>query len=221
MILGRPMFWHVFQRAEEAGCFESVYLATDDARIFECAKKWNVPALMTGSHHPSGTDRILEAAQSLELTKDDIIVNVQGDEPALDPKMIRLVLSPFGRGSGTQVATLARWVDRKEAQSADIVKLVVDAYGNARYFSRALIPFHSGTLQEPYLAHIGLYAYRMQALKQFSAMGPSPLEKSEKLEQLRLLENGIEIAVMITSAVSIGVDRPSDIPLVEKLLQNL
>jgi 3-deoxy-manno-octulosonate cytidylyltransferase (CMP-KDO synthetase) len=222
-ILGRPMFVRVFERASRCPLFARVVLATDDARIMAAAKEWNVPALMTGREHQSGTDRVLEAARLLGAEPDSVVVNVQGDEPALDPAMLDELLAPFAgpNGAEVQAATLASPLARDEALSPDRVKVVLDAEGRALYFSRAAIPFDrdgDGHGVEP-LLHVGLYAFRMAALERFAGLPQGRLERTEKLEQLRLLENGIPIHVTLTRHAGVGVDRPEDIARVEKILR--
>ncbi|MFP4168972.1 MAG: 3-deoxy-manno-octulosonate cytidylyltransferase [Desulfonatronovibrionaceae bacterium] len=215
-ILGRPMFWHVYRRTLECPLIDKTWLATDDERIYNQAADLGVPALMTGRDHASGTDRILEAASKLDLPPDSVIANVQGDEPALHPEMLTRLLEPFqGR---VQAATLARPITAEEAQDPNTVKVVRSESGRALYFSRSPIPYPGG--KEPYyLGHIGLYAYTFETLREFSRLGPSPLERAERLEQLRLLQADIDILVGITEHVSHGVDRPEDIPKIEKILQ--
>ena len=216
-ILGKPMFWHVYTRAKKCPLLQDVYLATDDSRIFEAAKKLHVPVLMTSEKHKSGTDRILEAAKQLNLPEDSVIVNVQGDEPALNPEMLTELLKPFTTSSEVQVTTLAKPISFDQAKNPDIVKVVCSSSGHALYFSRSPIPF--GRDRQPeYLGHIGLYAMRMNILARFKSLGESRLERWEKLEQLRLLEADIPILVVQTNFECHGVDRPEDIARVCELL---
>lgn len=227
-ILGVPMCVRVHQRAAQCPLFAKVVLATDDERIMAAAKAWNVPALMTARDHQSGTDRVLEAARLLGAEADSVVVNVQGDEPALDPAMLEELLAPFAgpRGAGVQVATLATPMSRADAASPDRVKVVLDAERRALYFSRAGIPYRrdgEGDAEKDDeagpLLHVGLYAFRMAALERFAALPQGRLERTEKLEQLRLLENGIPIHVAVTSRQSHGVDRPEDVEHIEKILR--
>ena len=216
-ILGRPMFRHVFDRASRCPELQSVTLATDDARIEAAAREHGVPVVMTRSDHRSGTDRVLEAARILGLDRDAVVVNIQGDEPALDPGMLSELLAPF-REDGPEVATLATRIDPQEAASPDRVKVVVAKDGNALYFSRTPIPYLPEGASGSHLLHIGLYAFRMRALERFAELAPSPLEERERLEQLRLLENGIHIRVVETGHRCHGVDRPEDMDTICKLL---
>jgi len=217
-ILGRPMFWHVYQRASQCSQLDRVLLATDDERIRQSAESLNVPVVMTKLDHPSGSDRVLEAARSIDTPDESVIVNIQGDEPALAPPMISQLLGPF-RQSSTSVTTLARRIDAGTAANSNMVKVVFAKGGTALYFSRAPIPWQSEKNSNPtYYGHIGLYAYRKNVLERFVKLGPSPLEQVEKLEQLRLLENGIPIHVVVTEYTSFGVDHPEDLESVAKLL---
>ncbi|UCH24035.1 MAG: 3-deoxy-manno-octulosonate cytidylyltransferase [Deltaproteobacteria bacterium] len=216
-ILGKPMFWHVFEQARQCPELKQVVLATDDNRIFSAAKEMDVPVLMTRTDHPSGTDRVLEAAQILEIPKDSVVVNIQGDEPALEPMMLSELLEPF-TSPETQVATLVRKVEIAKAENSDVVTVVFSKNGRALYFSRSVIPHPREGQNQFIYEHIGLYAFRMQTLKKFVALGPSRLEKIEKLEQLRLLENEIPIHIVVTRHRSFDVDRPDDIQRVSQIL---
>jgi 3-deoxy-manno-octulosonate cytidylyltransferase (CMP-KDO synthetase) len=214
LLMGRPMFWHVYQQAIQCRQFTRVVLATDDERIYSAAQDLEVPAVMTRSDHPSGTDRVLEASERLNLPDEEIVVNIQGDEPLVAPEVLESLIVPFD-DSQTRVTTAATPMDGGEAINPDRVKVVFDAKYQALYFSRAPIPHHRTAVPgDPYYLHIGLYAFRKAVLKRFVALGPSPLEKAEKLEQLRLLENGIAIHVVLTQYRGIGVDRPEDLKVV-------
>lgn len=215
------MFWHVYTRACQS--LPEVWLATDDARVAEAAEAWKVPCVMTSPQHPSGSDRVEEAARLLHLPDDSIIVNIQGDEPLLEPAMLTELLQPFAYPE-VCVATLARPLgnlDNSEilaqAASPNMVKVVMAANGDALYFSRSLIPFSRDGGPAPVAAHIGLYAFRRPTLRQFTALAPTPLEQVEKLEQLRLLEHSIPIRVRLTQHHCVGVDTPEDLALVRKL----
>jgi len=219
-ILGKPMFYHVYERASSCRLFNKVCLATDDQRIFKAAKDLDVPVVMTDPNHLSGSDRIMEAAEILKLEDESVVVNIQGDEPALDVNMPRKLVAPF-ENADIEVTTLARKIDADQADNPDRVKVARSEKGFALYFSRAKIPYrrdiHSS---EPgYLLHIGLYAYRLTALKTFTSLPPSPLEKIEKLEQLRFLEAGIGVYVVMTDYQGVGVDRPEDLDLILPLLK--
>jgi 3-deoxy-manno-octulosonate cytidylyltransferase (CMP-KDO synthetase) len=219
-ILGKPMFLWVYERAASCPLLRKVCLATDDQRIFDAAEKHGVPVVMTDPDHPSGSDRIMEAASILGFEDEAVVVNIQGDEPALDPAMPRMLVEPFTQ-EHIQVTTLARVIDADQAENPDRVKVVRSAIGEALYFSRSKIP-HIRDPHQPeadYLLHIGLYAYRLNALKTFTSLPPSPLEQIEKLEQLRLLEAGIRVHVVLTDYQGFGVDRPEDIDLIAPQLK--
>jgi 3-deoxy-manno-octulosonate cytidylyltransferase (CMP-KDO synthetase) len=216
-IAGKPMFFRVYERAIKCPELAGVILATDDRRIFSAAKSLAVPAVMTRTDHPSGTDRVLEAAQLMTISDDSIIVNIQGDEPLLNPAMLTELVMPF-KSADAEVATLARKISKKEASDINQVKVVFSKTGRALYFSRSPIPCYRDGKGKIFFGHIGLYAFRMNALKRFVDLGPSPLETAEKLEQLRLLENDIPINVVLTKHKSIGVDSPDDILKVSVLL---
>jgi 3-deoxy-manno-octulosonate cytidylyltransferase (CMP-KDO synthetase) len=212
------MFWHVFKRASRCPQLSKTILATDDNRIISAAKDLNVPVIKTRDDHLSGTDRVLEAAELLSVPEDAVVVNIQGDEPTLEPDMLTELIRPF-KSSNVQVTTLARKIDTKEAKNPDRVKLVFAKNGRALYFSRALIPYYHSEQRGKFYGHIGLYAFRMNILRQFVELGPSGLEITEKLEQLRLLENDIPVHVVITKYQSIGVDRPEDLKIVSRILE--
>ncbi len=218
-ILGEPIFWHVFKRASRCTLLDKIVVATDDQRIEKAVQQKGVAVVMTRTDHPSGSDRVLEAAEMLKIPDDAIVVNIQGDEPALHPQMMESLVSVFQEEPEAQAATLAHPITPSEAQNPNIVKVVLDNQAKALYFSRSIIPFPRDNGTPQYLGHIGLYAYRMATLKQFVALGPGKLEMIEKLEQLRLLENGISIQVAITKYRSHGVDSPEDLARVEKILR--
>ncbi len=216
-ILNRPMIWHVWTRAARCPELDGIFLATDDDRILKAAAELDIPAVSTSRDHTSGTDRIYEAACRLNLPLDSVIINVQGDEPALNPDMLTELVRPM-TDPAVQVSTLARLITASEAQNPNMVKAVRSANGQALYFSRAPVPFARDGQAVPYLGHIGLYAYRLPVLKRFHELPPSPLEHLEHLEQLRLLEAGFHLQIVLTEHSSQAVDRPEDIALVEAIL---
>ncbi len=220
-IAGRPMIQHVWERCREAASLDRVILATDDARIATAARSFGAEAVMTDSAHQSGTDRIAEAVRAIGC---DVVVNIQGDEPMLDPLMIDEVVEPFHSEPGTQFATLGQLIeDEIELGDPNVVKVVRDQRGNALYFSRSLIPYSRAAAgkQTPPLKHVGLYAYTKECLERFSSLDPTPLEKTERLEQLRALENGIPIRVVVTESRrrGIGVDTPEDLESARRLIE--
>ena len=216
-ILGRPMILHVFERARQCRLIAGLVLATDDARIQAAAQKYDIPVVMTRTDHPSGTDRVLEAALKLNLPPDSVVINIQGDEPALVPAMLTDLVQPF-RMPEIQATTLARHISTRQAQNPNLVKVVFGADGRALYFSRSPVPYHRESEKSDYYGHVGIYAFRMPVLQQFVALPRSRLEVAERLEQLRLLENGVPIHIVVTKYRSIGVDRPEDIETAGRLI---
>ena len=220
-IAGRPMIQHVWERCREAASLDRIILATDDERIETAARSFGAEVVMTDPHHASGTDRIAEAVRDIDC---NVVVNIQGDEPMLDPLMIDEVVEPFRNEPGTQFATLGQLIDDEaELNDPNVVKVVRDQRGEALYFSRSLIPHArvAGESQAHPLKHIGLYAYTKECLERFSTLEPTPLEKTERLEQLRALENGIPIRVVLTKSKSrgIGVDTPEDLEAARRLMK--
>ncbi|MCF8026216.1 MAG: 3-deoxy-manno-octulosonate cytidylyltransferase [Desulfobacteraceae bacterium] len=217
-INGKPMFWHVYTRALQCPELNRVVIATDDERIASNARDLDVPVIMTRNDHESGTDRVHEAATRLNIEPHEVIVNIQGDEPLLDPAMLSLLIRPFA-DARTEVTTLAHRLEPEDAENPDRVKVAFAPDGRALYFSRAPIPHPRDKKDAEYFCHIGLYAFRRQILDQFVRLTPGRLEQIEKLEQLRLLENGITIRVELTESKSISVDRPEDLKKVIEQMQ--
>ena len=214
---GKPMFWHVYTRAASCPAMAKVALATDDERICQAAEDLGVPVIMTRSDHQSGTDRVLEAAEAMGVEPESVVVNIQGDEPCLNPDMLSQLAAPFA-DPAVRVTTLAARMGAAEAADPDRVKVVLAHSGDALYFSRAPIPLQRDGGEAGHLLHIGLYAFRMEALRAFSALPLGVLEQREKLEQLRLLEAGIPIRVTVTEHACHGVDRPEDLEQARKIL---
>lgn len=226
LIDGMPMFWHVYRRAKACPLLLDVALATDDERIAEKAAELAVSFVITSPQHQSGTDRVYEAAWKLGLPKHFVVANIQGDEPLLEPAMLRDLLLPFYNDEAVQVSTLGHPISDEEALNENRVKIAMGLDGNALYFSRAPIPHirnrvetdNPDDLSNSFLGHIGLYAFKMETLIQFVKLKPSPLELREGLEQLRFLENGIPVHVALTKHLSQAVDTPEDLKRVEELL---
>lgn len=217
-ICGVPMIVQVWRRAREAD-IGPVAVATDDATIFAAVKDHGGEAVMTRTDHPSGSDRIFEALGLIDPDgRHEAIVNVQGDLPTIEPAAIRAAISPLDDPS-VDIATLAAEIVRAEERTnPNVVKVVGSPTGETRlralYFTRATAPWGEG----PLFHHIGLYAYRRSALARFVGLPPSPLEKREKLEQLRALEAGMRIDVEIVATVPLGVDTPEDLERARALL---
>jgi 3-deoxy-manno-octulosonate cytidylyltransferase (CMP-KDO synthetase) len=216
-IAGRPMIAHVHQRAMQAASVDAVVIATDDDRIRRAAESFGAVAVMTAATHASGTDRLAEVAAAVPC---DLIVNVQGDEPLLDPGVIDAVVEPMRRDPSIQMGTAARRLrSGDEWHDPNRVKVVCDARGFALYFSRAPIPHgRDGPAVDAARVHIGLYVYRRATLLQLAALAPGPLERLEALEQLRALEHGIRIRVVETPFASAEVNTADDLERVRQLL---
>ena len=214
-INGKTMIYHVYQRAKKAKCVDDVIVATDDKRIKNAVEKFNGKAVMTSKEHRSGTDRVAEVAESIET---DIIVNVQGDEPLINPKAIEQAVMPLIEDKGIVMSTLMTKITKSiEYEDPNTVKVVTDKEGFALYFSRSLIPYPRGKQRLNVYKHIGVYVYRKDFLIRFAAMPQTPLEQTEGLEQLRVLEHGFKIKVVETDYDSISVDTPRDLEVVKKM----
>lgn len=219
------MIQRVYEQVQKATRISNVVVATDNGEIYKCVSSFKGNVCLTSEHHPSGTDRCHEA-----LTKQqdpyDYVINVQGDEPFIDPKQIDLLASVLD--GSTEIATLIKPITDSELLfNPNIVKAVVGANQKALYFSRAPIPYLRGVDQSEwinkntYYKHIGMYAYRTDVLKKISNLPPSNLEKAESLEQLRWLENGYTIGVAVTNIETIGIDTPDDLEKAEAYLKTL
>jgi 3-deoxy-manno-octulosonate cytidylyltransferase (CMP-KDO synthetase) len=227
-IHGKPMVRHVYERVREARTVGRVLVATDDERIASAVRAFGGEVVMTAAGHVSGTDRVAEAVAGLPA---DIVVNVQGDEPMLDPAAVDAAIEPLRRDAALDLSTLSvKLGDADEMLSPQVVKVVTDARGRALYFSRSPIPFvrRGASLPEAAAAavaeglarkHVGLYAFRREALARFVALPPSRLEQAEALEQLRALENGMAIGVVeVAGRGGVAVDTPEDLETVRALL---
>lgn len=224
-IAGQPMVVRVAQRAALAGATQ-VVVAADDARIVEACEAHGVRALLTRTDHPSGSDRLAEACRLLGLDGDDVVVNVQGDEPLIDPALVSACAELLAAHPECSVATAAHAIeDPDDFRNPNVVKVVTDQAHRALYFSRAPIPWwrdgskpnEASLPPTPALRHIGLYAYRAATLRRFPSLPPAPLEQVESLEQLRFLWQGERIAVHVASqAPQAGVDTPEDLARVRR-----
>ncbi len=218
LLQGRPLVVHVLQRAQQAQ-LGPVYVATDDARIAKAVQQAGGQAIMTRSDHASGTDRVAEALGKLDdVAQDEVIINVQGDEPLIEAETLRLLAARFDDPL-VQMATVAAPIAPELAQSPHIVKVVVDAAGRALYFSRSVLPWSDQQSATPLRRHLGLYAWRRQSLLQFAAWPASPYEKAERLEQLRALHHGLSIYVVDVKRAWGGVDTPEDLAALESRLR--
>lgn len=212
------MIEHVYRRTASARHVDAVIVATDDARILEAVERFGGEARLTSPHHATGTDRLAEVAADLDC---DLIVNVQGDEPLIEPDAIDQAIEPFGTDAALSMSSLCcRIRDLKEAGDPNVCKVVIGRNGFALYFSRAPVPFRRGPQDEgagPF-KHIGLYVYRREFLLRLASLEATPLERSESLEQLRVIEHGYSIKIVQTRHDSIGVDTPADLEQVRRML---
>jgi len=203
---GKPLIQHVYEQVRKCAGLDRIIVATDDDRILQAVKAFGGEAVMTSNRHPTGTDRIAEAVRNIDCAK---IVNVQGDEPEIEPEIIKAVIDLLDQDA--EMATLAVPFDNQaEATLSHRVKVVIDRHHNALYFSRSRIPYSNGTVT-PALLHLGIYGYTKAFLQRYVTLDPTPLELAEKLEQLRALEHGYKIKVGIIKAKSWGgIDTPED-----------
>jgi 3-deoxy-manno-octulosonate cytidylyltransferase (CMP-KDO synthetase) len=215
LIAGEPMLAHVYRAAAGANLLNEVIVATDSQEILDFCSVQGWKAQLTSSQHRSGTERVREVAASL---KADVYLNIQGDEPLTRPEHIAKLIEVM-RGPAVQVGTLKTPAAAEDIKNPNAVKVVTDGAGRALYFSRATIPYYRDGSQSPqYFKHLGFYAYRKAALERFCELPESSLERSERLEQLRFLENGIEIHVAETPYDTIGVDTEDDLRRAEQVL---
>ncbi len=218
LLRGKPLVQHVWERARRAKSVGSVIVATDDMRIAEAAFGFGAEVALTSPKHPTGTDRLAEVAAKLPAAR--IVLNVQGDEPDIAPSTIDRLARELLDNPRLGMATAANpIVDLADARNPNVVKVVTDRDGRALYFSRSLIPHdRDGAGGVRYLRHQGIYAYRRKVLLDFVRWKPTPLERAEKLEQLRALEHGVSIGVVVVRRASVGVDAPEDVARAERAL---
>lgn len=212
---GKSILEHVYRQAVRSKYLTEVLIATDDARIEQAARAFGAPVRMTRDDHVSGTDRVAEVA-SAEAA--ELVVNIQGDEPLIDPDAIDAAVLPLLDEPSIAMGTLRKRIeDPRELDDPNVVKVVTDRFENAIYFSRATIPFQREPGPPVCSKHIGLYVYRREFLLRYPALPVGPLESAERLEQLRALENGFKIRVVLTGYESVGVDTPADLERVRSL----
>ena len=217
-ICGKSMIQRVYEQTQKARLIDEVYIAADDDRIKNEAESFGAKVIMTSKEHTCGTDRIAEAIQNIE---GEIILNVQGDEPLIEPEALDAVIKPLQEDSNIEMATLITPMeDESECHDPNIVKVVKDKNDFALYFSRSLIPYSREGDMTGVFKQIGVYAYRRGFLLAFSKMEPTPYEKVERLEQLRALENGCKIKLVETTYNPISVDVPADVAKVENILKS-
>jgi 3-deoxy-D-manno-octulosonate cytidylyltransferase len=218
-LCGKPVIVHTYERVADTRLFDEVYVVTDDDRIEKAIQEVGGKVIRSKKEHNSGSDRLAEASRDLDV---DVIVNVQGDEPFTDKENLQKVIDIFAKDLTKSIAVaslMERITDPDDIANPNNVKVVVNKFGEALYFSRNIIPFpRDPNTKVSYYKHIGIYAYRKEALQQFTELPPSLLEETEKLEQLRYLENGFKIRLALTDIPTIGIDTPEDLERARKRL---
>lgn len=220
-INGKPMIQWVYEQANKSQILDDLFVAVDNSEVFNCVASFGGNAIMTKSDHQSGTDRVAEVLESINT---DIVVNIQGDQPLLDSKMIDEATQPLLEDRSIQMSTLKIKIEQEDYSNPSVVKVVVDEDDFALYFSRSLIPFSRDKNDEEIYEHVGLYVYRKDFLLAISKMSQTYLEKTEMLEQLRVLEKGFKIKVIETKCnrlSGISVDTLEDLKKVEKIIKKL
>lgn len=218
LIAGKPLVQWVYEKSRAAQLLDDVIVATDDERIFRAVESFGGTAMMTAANHPSGTDRVAAVASAIPC---DLVINIQGDEPLIRALMIDSLVKAMLDDPDAPMGTLARKITRAdELENPNVVKVVTDLRQRALYFSRFPIPYvrDGKPMGVVHWAHLGVYAYRRDALLKLVTLPVSALEQAEKLEQLRALENGIAIKVVETAHEAVSVDKPEDVERVEKIL---
>src|ERR1700746_2701071 len=216
-IAGKPLLKHVWERCLRAENLDLVVIATDDMRVASAAFEWGAEVALTSPKHRSGTNRVAEVARKTKQFA--YVINIQGDEPLIDHRLIDKIVQKLRSDRKVGVVTAAHpFEDPADASSPHQVKVVLDLRGNALYFSRAPIPAPRNDDRSLFLRHQGIYGFRRETLLQFVRWKPSPLERSESLEQLRALENGVKVHVLVTAAGSPGIDTPEDATALEQKL---
>jgi len=215
-ICGKSLIQRVWEQARQVEGLDGVYVGTDDERIRSCVESFGGRAVMTRSDHPSGSDRLAEAARLLDLAPDDIVVNIQGDQPLFPPDLIGQLVAPLKRDPEAVMVTPARKIaDLEMAVNPNVVKVVFDRRNLALYFSRSILPFWRDSGRPYFYRHIGIYAYRAGFLQKFVHLPPGRWEEAEKLEQLRALEHGFPIHIVETEGDTLEVDTPADLARAE------
>lgn len=220
-IAGKPMIQWVYERASQSKALDELFVAVDDGRVQSKVEGFGGKAIMTGGHHQSGTDRIAEVVENMAV---DIVVNIQGDQPLIDPNMIDEAVRPMIDNPEIRMSTLKREIEKDEFDDPGVVKVVVDEKDFALYFSRSLIPYPRYDENMRVYEHVGLYVYRKGFLLEISKMPQGYLEKIESLEQLRVMEKGYKILVVETKMdkeAGISVDTPEDLARVERLIEKM
>ncbi|MDP3182487.1 MAG: 3-deoxy-manno-octulosonate cytidylyltransferase [Desulfobaccales bacterium] len=218
-LLGKPLIQWVYEQAAKVPDLDDLWVVTDDERIKECVENFGGRAMLTRGDHPSGSDRLAEAAAKLGLAPEDLVFNIQGDQPVFPPELIGQLAAPLRRDPQAVMVTPARRLsDPETAQNPNVVKVVFDRQHRALYFSRSPLPFWRDGNKPYFYKHIGIYAYRADFLQKFITLPPGRWEEAEKLEQLRALEHGFPIQIVETQGDTLEVDTPEDLRRVEIFL---
>lgn len=218
-IHGKPMIQWVYENVMKADVLDDVFVATDDQRIVEAVERFGGRAVMTSSEHTTGTDRIAEVARNLDV---HVVINIQGDEPFITPTMINEVAAPLLADQDIPMCTLMHEITEEDFQNPNVVKVVTDSSGFALYFSRSLIPYPRNKAGHRAFEHIGIYGYQKTFLLKLTALPPTPLEKTEALEQLRVIENGFKIKVIATAAadyIPLSIDTREDLERARRIIR--
>jgi 3-deoxy-manno-octulosonate cytidylyltransferase (CMP-KDO synthetase) len=218
LVAGKPLLRHVWERCQDAKKVDALIIATDDMRVAKAAFEWGAEVALTSPRHSSGTDRVAEVVRDAKHFA--FVINIQGDEPLIDPRLIDKLVEKLRSDRTIEIVTAAHpFSDPAEAESPHQNKVVLDRHNCALYFSRSVIPYPAKPSRVRYLRHQGIYGFRRDALLQFVRWKPSPLEQAESLEQLRALENGVKVHVLVTTHGSPGVDTPADAKALEQKLK--
>ena len=222
LIAGKSLIQHTFENAKRSDSLDEILVATDDSRIFEHVKEFGGSVVMTSPNCTSGTERLAEVIKDTPRFRDaEVIINIQGDEPLLQPEVIdRIVATLITAPEAVMSTAIIPLTSEEEAQNYSVCKCVIDKYHHALYFSRALIPSGKNGKWQPditYYKHVGIYGYKRAFLLEYPRLKPTPLQVAEDLEQLKVLEHGYKIKAVVVDTDSIGVDRPEDIKKVERL----
>lgn len=217
-VAGKPVIQWVYEKAQQSKLADIIIVATDDERIFNSVKNFGGTAEMTSVNHKCGSDRIMEVvSRHPEIS---YICNLQGDEPLIEPDSIDAVIRNVQEDNNADISTLIREINAEEANNPNLVKCVVDINGFALYFSRSKIPYERNTASTPFYGHLGIYGYKRNALESMTSLQQTPLEKTESLEQLRALENGMRIKTSVVNFVPVGIDTKDDLEKFRQIVES-
>lgn len=220
LINGKTMIQWVYERVSKVNELDAIYVATDDKRIFDCVVSFGGKCLMTSARHECGSDRLAECAEILELDDEDIVLNIQGDEPMIQPTMVKELITTMDEDDSVMGTLKERITNSEDISNTNIVKVITDINDYAIYFSRCAIPYNRNNIENAcYYRHVGAYAYKVSFLKMYTKWSKTDLETMESLEQLRVLEHGYRIKVKETHCSSLGVDTEEQLKIVEDMMK--